>query len=137
MVSAAEAARRGLIPHSSGLYIDLERFKALPDASQFQKIAPATGVVIVANNPIKGWFIGWVTDHVSNTLCMGMSTFNPAFKEVFESGSPGANCLSWMACGFTDTDLPMKSDIIPMEAMVSPARLALERYRQRLDGVLS
>ena len=137
MVSAAEAARRGLIPHPSGLYIDLERFKALPDANEWIKIAPVVGVVIVANNPNKGWFIGWATDHVSNTMCMGMSTFNPAFKSTFESGSPGANCLSWMGCGFTNTRSPVTSDIIPMEAMVSPARLALERYRQRLDGLLS
>lgn len=138
MISATEAVRRGLILHPSGFYIDVERFKALPNANPDQKIAPRTGEMVLARSAISGWFVGWIDmDTGNNQLACAKSTKEPVFKAVrSEVMTDGSNCLTWYGWGFTNDNLKVRSDIIPSTVLISPARLALEQHRQHLDGIL-
>ena len=135
MISKAEAAKRGLIKHPSGFYIDKARFDALPGTDEWHKIRPARGEISIAESNKIGWFVGFATDTVSNTLS-SVASSNHHYSCACESSLTGRIYLNGTAVGFIDSAHPLKSDIIPLSVLVSPARLALERQRQRLDSIL-
>lgn len=116
-----------LVKHPSGFFIDLVVLNALPNADEYHKKCPSVGDPVIFKKDGL-WYQGWCSHESGNSLIEGCNTKSFCPATIFSYGF----CVGFDGVGIKI----MNSTTIPIVALKSPARLALEQYRRRLDGLL-